>query len=99
MNNFTDLCECYPGWENEKNMNLDDFIPSTIPLQMCTVRKKFSKNIIKSLTSGMIPRNWTFVELVSFIIFKLLFIELNICVIKRRHILYFVLLLNRSIQF
>ncbi|XP_025413076.1 uncharacterized protein LOC112685424 isoform X2 [Sipha flava] len=69
VNNFTDLCDCYSGWENEKNMNLNDFIPSTIPLQMCTVRKHFSKNI-KSLTNDIIPRNWTFIELIFSILFS-----------------------------
>ncbi|KAL4099094.1 hypothetical protein QTP88_023581 [Uroleucon formosanum] len=66
LNNHTDFCECYLGWENENNMNWDDFIPSTIPLQMCTVRKQISRNHMQSLKQAIIPENCTFVELVSF---------------------------------
>lgn len=69
LNNLTDLCECNPGWENEENLDYwDNFIPSTMPLHMCTVRSVISDehyiNIIKNAIF-VIPENWTIAELVS----------------------------------
>lgn len=67
MNSFTDLCECDLGWESEKDLNWDDFIPSTVPLHMCTVRKKeISNNYIEFLKKHLLLKNWTISELVSF---------------------------------
>ncbi|CAH1721370.1 unnamed protein product [Aphis gossypii] len=64
LNSITDLCECDFGWENEKNSDWNDFIPSTIPFQMCTVPKQISKNYIQSLKFAIIPKNCTFIELI-----------------------------------
>lgn len=88
MNNFTDLCECNPGWENEDNLDYwDNFIPSTVPLNMCTIRMNISeKNFFKILKNALfvIPENWTIAELVSFhFYFHFKSINFNIVVVLK----------------
>ncbi|XP_060854205.1 uncharacterized protein LOC132932036 isoform X2 [Rhopalosiphum padi] len=89
LNSITDLCECDLGWENENNINWNDFLPSTIPLQMCMVRKQISKNFIQSLKFALIPKNWTYVELICALLIScviITFIQLFIISSKPNYI-------------
>lgn len=69
MINYTGLCECDKGWKSDNNLtDWNDYIPSTTPVQMCTVRIQDFYNGTTEILNKiiLIPEDVTRLEIVSF---------------------------------
>lgn len=60
LNKQSDVCDCDVGWESENDIDLGDFIPSTIPLHMCTVRvQRPTERFVDKLKDAIGLEEWT----------------------------------------